>query len=113
MRVDERSEDLARCHLSHGVTTSAFITAFNPLSQATSDAENEAAQERLTQRLREQGYSFLEGLGVDPTGDWPAEPSLLVLGIAHGAAHALCVEFAQNGFVWAGSDAVPRLVLLR
>lgn len=113
MRVDERSEDLARCHLIHQVTTSAFLTAFNPHSQPTAEADNEAAQLRLTERLRDRGFPFLDGLGVDPTGDWPAEPSLLILGIPRSEAHDLGAEFAQNGFVWAEADAVPRLVLLR
>ena len=113
LRIDQHSPYLAACHQSHGVSTSAFLTAYNPLSQPTGDAANEAAQTRLANRLREGSYLYLDGLGLDPSGDWPAEPSLLVLGITLNDAWSIGVEFAQNGFVWCAPDAVPRLVLLR
>jgi len=113
MRIDERSDDLAVCHRTHSVTCSAFLTAYNPHSQPTAQAENDAAQERLEHVLREAGYRWLEGLGIDPSGDWPAEPSLLVMGMGLDDARAIGTRFAQNGFIWAASDSVPRLVMLR
>ena len=113
LRVDERSDDLARCHAEHGVTTSAFLTAFNPHSVTTDDDSNDASQKRLVAALQSRQYPCLEGLGVDPIGDWPAEPSLLVLGISFADAHSVGAEFAQNGFVWCDADAIPRLILLR
>jgi hypothetical protein len=113
LRIDQHSPDLAGCHDQYRVSTSAFLTAYNPLSQPTPEAANEAAQQRLVLRLQACGYQYLEGLGLDPSGDWPAEPSLLVLGISLDEARSIGTEFAQNGFVWAAADAVPRLVLLR
>ncbi len=56
--IDVPSPELARAHRRHGVDSSAFLTACNPLCD-------------------------------------------------------LGTRFEQNAIVWAGADAVPRLVLLR
>src|SRR5450432_1704996 len=70
LRVDDANEALAACHLSHGVSCSAFLTAWNPGSRATPDDQNEAEQTRLQAVLRERGFALIAGLGLDPTGQW-------------------------------------------
>lgn len=111
MRVDEPSDSLRTCHFAHGVESSAFITACNPRSVPTTDAENTAAMARLERSLQEDGYFVLRGRGVDPTGRWPGEPSFLVLGITQADAVALAHRFGQHAIVCAGDDATPRLVV--
>ena len=113
MRVDESNADLASCYATHGVRCSAFITAWNPGSQPTTDAANAAAQHRLEALLREQHFQFIDGLGVDPTGQWEGEESFLVLGIDQEAACDVGRLFHQHGIVWAGADAVPHLIMLQ
>lgn len=110
MRVNERSEPLRACHASFAVECSAFITAWNPRSESQSLADNEAAMTRLEHRLASIQLQWLRGEGLDPTGEWPGEPSLLVLGLDEDAAIALGVEFGQNAVLCAASDATPRLV---
>ena len=112
LRVDEANSDLAACHRLRGVDCSAFLTAWNPGSRPMSDEDNELAQERLRSTLEERGYALLEGLGVDPTGQWAGEESFLVLGIGREAACEIGREFRQHGIVWSGADAVPHLVML-
>lgn len=112
IRVDVPSPDLAQCHRAHGVECSAFLTAWNPGSRPTPEADNAAAQARLAALLAARGYRLLAGLGLDPTGQWEGEESFLVLGVAREVACAIGREFRQHGLVWAGADAVPRLVLL-
>jgi Protein of unknown function (DUF3293) len=112
LRVDEANPDLATCHLAHRVRCSSFITAWNPGSRPTSEEENHAAQFRLETVLRDRGYPLIDGLGVDPTGQWEGEESFLVLGIDRDAACSVGRTFFQHGVVWAGADAVPRLLLL-
>ena len=112
LRIDERNTDLAACHRSRAVDCSAFLTAWNPGSQPLSDEENQGAQDRLRSVLEARGFALLEGLGVDPTGQWAGEESFLVLGIAREAACEVGREFRQHGIVWAGPDAVPHLVML-
>jgi hypothetical protein len=69
-------------------------------------------QEMLAAELRSRSLVFLPGAGRHPTNGWPAEPSFLVLGLALEASKNLGRHYEQNAMVWAGTDAVPRLVIL-
>ena len=73
---------------------------------------NVAAAVTLEQRLRTLGYPLLVGRALDPRGVWEPEESMLVLGIARSDACAIGRDFGQAGFLYAGHDAVPRLVLV-
>lgn len=112
LRVDATNADLAAFHAANGVRSSAFLTAWNPGSRPTADEVNQAAQQRLKARLLGGGFRVVDGLGVDPTGQWAGEESVLVLGIPRAAACAVGREFHQHGIVWSDADAVPRLLLL-
>ena len=93
------SPELAALQDAHNVHTSAFITAWNPFSHPTDVATNTANHERLIRRISPQ-WRHLPGEGVDPSGKWPAEPSVLVLGVELEMARALGREFQQHGIVW-------------
>jgi hypothetical protein len=113
LTVAERSQPLADLQASHGASGSAFITACNPRSVRLCELENEQRQGDLAAYLMHAGLAFLHGVGVDPTGDWPGEPSFLVLGLTQDSAAALGQRFNQNAIMWSGMDAVPQLMLLR
>jgi uncharacterized protein DUF3293 len=91
----------------------AVLTAWNPFSQRTRKSENRHAQESLVRELDRQQLPHCPGYGADPSGKWPVEDSRLVVNVSLAAATALARKFRQNGFVWAGGDALPMLVLLR
>ena len=111
LRIDVPSAELRRCHELFGVSCSAFLTAWNPRSTPTSREQNDVAMSRLEQALTALGCRWLKGEGVDPKGEWPGEPSLLVFGVDEPAGVALANRFDQNAIVWSGADAIPRLVL--
>ncbi|MHB1292297.1 MAG: DUF3293 domain-containing protein [Sulfuricella sp.] len=113
LNIGRPSPELALWFKLHRADRAAFITAWNPLSEPTSDSENHAAQQKLLAQIKALGLPCLDGEGRDPSGLWPGEPSLLVFGIALEAAKELAGQFCQNGFVYAGGDATPRLILLR
>ena len=110
LRIDTPSAPLVACHDAFGVTCSAFITAWNPRSEPTPRARNEAAMAALERELSEGGWRWLRGEGADASGAWPAEPSLLVLGLDESTAVAIAQRFAQHAIVYAGVDGVPTLV---
>lgn len=111
LRVDALSWQLRAVHATYGVESSAFLTAWNPGSTPTDASTNAAAQVRLTADVQALGCRWLRGEAVDPTGAWPAEPSLLVLGIGEAEARTLAARYSQVAFLWAGHDATPRLVI--
>lgn len=113
LRVDVPSLELAAIYEAKGATCAAFITACNPFSRELSDADNAMRQAELAAELRRRSLSSFKGVGQHPSGDWPGEPSFLVLGLALEAAKSLGKAYEQNAVIWCGPDAVPSLVLLR
>ncbi len=113
LRIDQYSESLAQLLAASGRQCAVFITACNPGSQPQSLAANRAADARLREELNRHTDQIIEGTGSDPSGTWPPEPSLLALGVDLTTAQVLGRQFGQNAVVWAGADAIPRLMLLR
>lgn len=112
LRIDQPSAVLASCHEAFGVTRSAYLTAWNPRSEPTALENNQSAQLRLEAELMDAGFAYLRGEGVDPAGEWPGEPSVLVLGISADEAERLGRTYGQNAIVVAGRDVVPRLAMV-
>lgn len=112
LRVDTFSARLAALMRMHGVTTAAYLTAYNPRSVLTAEAANREANERLRAALLAADAFIFCGEAIDSTGRWPAEPSFLALGLALCTARELGTRFMQNAILFADDDAVPRLVWL-
>jgi hypothetical protein len=115
LRVDEPSEPLSRLFAVSGHRCAAFITACNPFGAQESLEANMRACAALRDRLDSyvaRPDQIIEGMGIDPSGEWPAEKSFLVLGLDLDASCILGEEFGQNAIVWVEADAVPRLILL-
>ena len=111
--IDIKSDALLRLYTDTGQTCGLFITAYNPFGQAQSAEANEAAHSQLGDCLRALVPQVIEGVGADPAGAWPEEMSFFALGLGSDTARQLGRRFGQDAVVWAGSDAIPRLLLLR
>jgi uncharacterized protein len=109
LRIGERNAELDGLLAQRAVASAAFITAANPRGEPRSNAENEAAMASLRASL---SWPWLAGEGRDPEGRWPAEPSVLVLGIGRGEAQALGRRLEQNAIVFVEKANAPELVLL-
>ena len=110
--VGEHSEPLYDLYWRTGKSSALFITAYNPWSQEQEEGQNIAAQQALSADLLGWGAEHMfGGVGEDPTGVWTSEPSWLVLGVSVEDARRLGTEYRQNAVLWAGGDAVPRIVL--
>ena len=90
--------------------TWAFITAYNPGSVAARPEENRARQGELERAVTAAGLCFYRGEGKGDDGAWPAEPSLLILGIVEDDAAALARRFGQAAFVFGERGTAARLV---
>lgn len=112
LKVGEHSRTLRRLFTA-GSPSAAYITAFNPRGEPLNESVNLDRHDSLVQYLKDEGLIFLEGEGIDVTGDWKGEPSVLILGIKREDAIQLGRECDQNAIVWIDSDAIPRLLLLR
>jgi hypothetical protein len=108
LRVDAASPELDRLLAEHGVTTWAYITAYNPGSVPTAAAENEARQRELRDAVERAGYAFFEGAGVGE--GWPPEQSLLVLGVTAEGGGELARRFEQVAVVVGERGGVARLL---
>jgi hypothetical protein len=105
------SSDIKNLMAKHNVNCAAFITAWNPFSQTLATADdNLARQEKLKEHLKMRSLKYIDGLGEHPDKNWPAEPSVLILGLSLEAAKTLAIRCEQRAFVWVGSNAVPGLV---
>jgi len=90
----------------------AFITAENPGSVPLPREANAERMRQLRAAVEAAGYRHYPGFGQDPAGDWPAEASLLVLGIEEAAAAALGRHFGQRAIVAGRRDEPAGLVWL-
>lgn len=111
--VDCVSVPLASLHGRHGVTCSAYITACNPLGELADASLNAQRQKQLAAELRARPLVFFPGIGIQPGGSWPGEPSFLVLGLSEEQARMLGDQYQQNAVLCCDEQAIPRLVLLR
>jgi len=114
LRVGECNPQLLQLYERFGCDCAAFLTAWNPLGQPCSDADNLVAQAHMETLLRARGHQrLIEAVGRDPAGQWRAEQSVLVPGMSLTETSGIAAQFRQNAFVWMGADARPQLLLLR
>ncbi len=111
-RIDEPSRPLDALLEAAGVQGAAFLTACNPRSERRSAEENAAAMRALDEALAAHPYAIVPGEGRDPEGRWPAEPSVLVLGLPRSEAEAIGRAFGQSAIVYVARGDAPRLVAL-
>lgn len=112
IRVGEPNADLDALLEGHNAQSAAFVTAANPEGEQLSAQENQAAAEALLKSEFLAGRAWFEGEGRDPEGRWPAEPSVLVIGLSRKDAEALGVVYGQNAIVFIEKGAAPELVML-
>lgn len=96
-----------------GTDRAAFLTAYNPFSKDVGEEANRKAQAGLLSDLERMGLEWIAGEGRDPSGDWPGEPSVLVLDIAKQQALELGQAYQQSALVWCEVGRPSELVLLR
>ena len=93
----------------HQVNTWAYITAWNPFSDALELQENRARNKTLETYLL--GQIYFQGKGVAIQGDWEEE-SYLILGIKREIAGELGRLFQQNAILFGQKGKAAEIVRL-
>jgi hypothetical protein len=107
LKIGEMPADLLE-HLPL-LKTWAFITAWNPLPDILSKAENEQRNEDLQQYLLDRGYSIHKGIGISKDQSW-AEESFFIENIELEDARTASAQFGQLAFVYGDKDSGNQLV---
>ncbi len=108
--VGERSPRLDALLESKGHQSWAYITAHNPNGQRASNSANDHAQNELAQELSSQGLVSYPGEAQADIGDWPPEPSLLIIGVTEPQALELGGRYEQAAVVVGDSNRPARLL---
>jgi len=112
LRIGEPSPGLDALLAARAASAAAFVTAANPRGQRWTDAANQAAVAGLLKSRLLEGCAWLAGEGRDAEGRWPAEPSVLLLGVSRAKAQEIGRVYGQNSIVFAELGKAPELVLL-
>lgn len=113
LQLSQSQPALTPYYQRHAVQCATYLTACNPLGELLPDHLNARRMEQLRQALQRAGWSWLDGKGHDPDGNWPGEDSVLVWGMTESTARAWGQQWNQNAVVHVGADCIPHLVLLR
>lgn len=95
--------------LSHQAESCAFITAYNPESKSLSDIENTRRHADLLAHLGGKWPLYL-GEGKSKKGNWPAELSVLIVGVSLEEAREIALKYEQNAFVFAYDTGKSELI---
>ena len=95
--------------LENKIQTWAFITAYNPFSEALSEKENTKLQSQLERILIKNNYQLWNGRGQG-VGNWPAEESFFIANISQELAGKLATDFKQNAYVFGSYNSKPQLI---
>jgi len=104
------SPELDQLHQKFGVSSSLYITAFNPFGDLLMDEENKAKQKMLVSEITDLGFDMMTGRGIAQSGDWPPEESVIVLGCNESTAITLSQKYHQNAVVFSNQNSIPRLI---
>ena len=113
LRIGKPNPEADRLLSEGGVTTAAFITAWNPGSVPLSESENKQRQQLLQREIQQAGFHFFPGRGKGIQRTWPAEESVLILGISKPDAIALAERFGQLAIVWHERGQISMLLRTR
>ena len=96
IRLGVRCRRLDTLLALHRVNCWAYVTAWNPDSEKLSCENNRLRNAALRERIVRDGYVVYPGRGEPDAGDWVAEESFLILGMAAAVATQLGAQFGQH-----------------
>lgn len=113
LQIDCPNAALVGLSESDSAGCGAFVTACNPGSRLCSDADNTRRMALLRTQASRTGLPVLDAEADDPSGRWPGEPGLFLVGCDLEQAVVLGYAAGQNAVVWVDAVGCPRLVETR
>jgi hypothetical protein len=110
IRIGEPCWALDELLNARGVREWAFVSASNPRSDLLCEQENLARHENLLRAVSDLAVELLPGESRADAADWPAERSVLLLGLSAATARALGKRFEQNAIVYGEVADLPWLI---
>lgn len=111
LMVNQTNQAAAALLQARGLKSAFFLSAHNPWGMSLSAQDNRQRHAALRQML--QDWPLLEGFGVSPQGEWPAETSVLVLCDDPDLQEQWLQRFEQNAAVRVTADGEVELVFNR
>lgn len=111
LRLGVADAGLAAWMHAAGIVALHILTAYNPHSRRADDAANAAQQAALLTAVRRAGRPCLAGCNV-ADGDWPPEPTCVLLDAPAAEARALGREFGQDAIVGVDADGRAGVIWL-
>lgn len=113
LKIGKKNYQLEQILKKHQASNWAFVTAHNPHSNKLSKKDNLNRHQKLISYCETQNYNYYSGQGIDKSGDWEPENSLLIIGIDVEKAKNLGQHFQQNAIVCGSVDEPAFLVSCR
>jgi hypothetical protein len=99
LHIGQNSPELDALLKASGHDSAAFITAWNPMCQPLMEEDNHQRQQALLDVLKRRSLRWIPGTDKHPSNGWPAEESVLVLGLQPEAARVMCLDHQQRACV--------------
>ena len=108
--VGKLNKELDKLLFENNETEWSYITSCNPYSRDCSEDENKNYYESLLQHVSD--YKYYEGVGQGINTSWPAEKSILIIGISESQAIQIGNKYNQNAIVLGKYEQVAELKFL-
>lgn len=110
IRIGQQHRAVEPLLARHDCSSWAYVTAHNPASQPHSAEHNQRRQRDLEEEVTRLGLPFYHGEAVAQAGNWPAEESLLILGIRRNQALDLAQRYGQAALLYGESGGSALLL---
>jgi len=112
LSIGKRSMNLDKLMKTMEINSACFITAWNPFSKDMTPVLYESKQSKLIKYVKQQGYSYLHGIGRSKDHKYH-EDSILILDCSMEFSKYIGKKFKQNAVVHYEAGSTAELILLR